>query len=84
MIITDLTYQEIAADATDLEGGFDVSFNTTNFTQRVAMLQTGSTSGPGGSTSMSVGGVQNISTAGLTGLGLSFPSLSSGGLKIGP
>jgi len=74
MIITDLTYQEIAADANDLEGGFDVAFNTTAFSQKVTLLQSGSTSGPGGSTAMSSGGSSSADTFGLGAIALGLPS----------
>ncbi|MGG6267504.1 CTB family bacteriocin [Leptolyngbya sp. AN03gr2] len=65
MIITDLSYQEITAEAHDLEGGLDLSFNTTYFNQHTSLMQTASTSGPGGSTSMTSGGSLQINTAGL-------------------
>lgn len=64
MIITDLSYQEITAEATDLEGGLDLSLNTTYFNQHTSLMQTSSTSGPGGSTSLTSGGSLQINTAG--------------------
>jgi len=51
MIITDLSYQEVTTDATELEGGVDFTFNATKFQQSLAVMQSGSTSGPGGSSS---------------------------------
>ncbi len=51
MIITDLSYQEVTAEAGDLEGGVDFSVNATQFQESLAVMQTGSTSGPGGSSS---------------------------------
>ncbi|BAU12320.1 hypothetical protein LEP3755_28490 [Leptolyngbya sp. NIES-3755] len=65
MIITDLSYQEITAEATDLEGGLDLSFNTTYFNQHTSLMQTTATSGPGGSTSLTSGGSLQINTGGL-------------------
>jgi len=65
MIITDLTYQEITADAIALEGGLDLSLNSTYFNQHTSLMQTSSTSAPGGSTSMTSGGSLKINTAGL-------------------
>ncbi|HTL89676.1 MAG TPA: CTB family bacteriocin [Leptolyngbya sp.] len=51
MIITELSYQEITSDAIDLEGGTDLSVNFTQFQQAMNVMQTGSSSGPAGSTS---------------------------------
>jgi hypothetical protein len=51
MIITELSYQEIASEANELEGGVDLSLNATQFEQATAVMSSGSTSGPLGSTS---------------------------------
>lgn len=50
MIITDLSYQEMTSDVEQLEGGVDLAINATTFKQALSVMQTGSTSGPGGST----------------------------------
>ncbi|HTL89678.1 MAG TPA: CTB family bacteriocin [Leptolyngbya sp.] len=73
MIITELSYQEITAEATELEGGLDLSLNTTFFNQQTSLLQTASTSGPGGSTSVTSGGSLQINTAGLGAIVLGAP-----------
>lgn len=65
MIINELTYQEIATEANELEGGVDFSVNYTKFHQKTSILQTATTSGPGGSSSVSNGGSLQIGTAGL-------------------
>jgi hypothetical protein len=72
MIITELSYQEIASEAENLEGGTDLSVNFTEFQQKTSILQSASTSGPGGSTSMSSGGSQKIDTLGLGAIVLGF------------
>ncbi len=51
MIITDLSYQEVTTEASELEGGVDLSINSTHFYESLNVMQTGSSSGPGGSTS---------------------------------
>ncbi|BAU12322.1 hypothetical protein LEP3755_28510 [Leptolyngbya sp. NIES-3755] len=51
MIITDLSYQEVTTEANELEGGVDFSINATHFEQSLAVMQSGSTSGPAGSSS---------------------------------
>ncbi len=64
MIITDLSYQEITAEANELEGGLDLSLNNTFYQAQASLLQSASTSGPGGSTSITNGATQKIDTAG--------------------
>lgn len=68
MIINELTYQEIATEANELEGGVDFSINSTIFQQKTTVLQTASTSGPGGSSSVANGGSLKINTAGFAAL----------------
>lgn len=53
MIISELTYQEIATEASELEGGVDFSVTANYFKQNLSVLQSGSTSTPAGSTSFS-------------------------------
>lgn len=65
MIITDLSYQEVTAEATDLEGGLDLALNATYFNQHTTLMQAASMSGPGGSTSLTSGGSLQIVTGGL-------------------
>ncbi len=64
MIISELNYLEIATEAASLEGGIDLSVNFTQFKQQTSVLQTASTSGPGGSTSVANGGSLKIDTSG--------------------
>lgn len=68
MIINELTYQEIATEANELEGGVDFSLNYTQFQQQTTLMQTGSTSGPAGSTSFANGGSLQIDTSGFGGI----------------
>jgi hypothetical protein len=65
MIISDLTYLEIADRATALEGGNDVAASFTAFQQRLSMIQTQSSSTPLGSTAGSVTMNQSIGSFGL-------------------
>lgn len=51
MIINELTYQEIAVEAGELEGGIDVAATSNYFKQSISVLQSGSSSTPAGSTS---------------------------------
>ncbi len=51
MIISELSYLEVATEANELEGGLDLSVTSTHFAQQLAVLQSGSSSGPGGSIS---------------------------------
>ncbi|MGG6267502.1 CTB family bacteriocin [Leptolyngbya sp. AN03gr2] len=51
MIITDLSYQEVTTEANELEGGVDFTINATKFQQALSVMQSGSNSGPGGSSS---------------------------------
>ncbi|MER3475988.1 MAG: hypothetical protein C4287_04750, partial [Leptolyngbya sp. ERB_1_2] len=67
MIITDLSYQEIAADANDLDGAAGtpfpaISFNGTSFGGQAVNVGSGSISGPGGSVAGSSGSLTTIST----------------------
>ncbi len=73
MIITDLSYEEITAEANDLEGGLDLSLNSTYFSQHTSVMQTASASGPGGSTSLTSGGSLQINTAGFGAIVLGAP-----------
>ncbi|PAX57945.1 CTB family bacteriocin [Brunnivagina elsteri] len=70
MIISDLTYLEIAEQTQNLEGGNDIGASLTAFQQRLTLMQTVSTSTPGGSSAGSVSSNLNIRT-----LGLNFVSL---------
>jgi hypothetical protein len=70
MIISDLTYLEIADQTKNIEGGNDIAASFTLFQQRLTTMQTMSTSTPGGSTAGSVSSNLNIGT-----LGLNFVSL---------
>ncbi|MCU0549608.1 MAG: CTB family bacteriocin [Leptolyngbya sp. Prado105] len=51
MIINELTYQEIAVEANELEGGLDLAITGNYFKQDLSMLQSGTTSGPAGTLS---------------------------------
>ena len=51
MVISELSYLEVATEASDLEGGLDFSITGTQFAQELSVMQTGSSSGPAGSTS---------------------------------
>lgn len=51
MIINELTYQEIAVEANELEGGVDFAVTGNYYKQNLSILQTGSTSTPLGTTS---------------------------------
>ncbi|PSB17768.1 hypothetical protein C7B65_17855 [Phormidesmis priestleyi ULC007] len=53
MIISELSYLEVATEAHDLEGGLDLSITATQFAQELSVLQTGSSSGPAGTTVLS-------------------------------
>ncbi|MCU0551030.1 MAG: CTB family bacteriocin [Leptolyngbya sp. Prado105] len=68
MIINELTYQELATEANELEGGLDLSLNFTQFKQQTSLLETASTSGPAGSTSVAKGGSLKIDTSGFGGI----------------
>ena len=81
MIITDLTYQEIAADANELEGGIDLSVNFTNFNKSLTQLESASQSTEAGSVSKAAGASLNVSTFGVGGVGLGLTELPDlGGL----
>lgn len=47
MLISDLTYQEIAVESNHLEGGIDLA-QIANFLQSTKGVTTGMTAGPGG------------------------------------
>jgi hypothetical protein len=68
MIINELTYEEIATEASELEGGVDLSLNYTQFQQKATLMQTGSVSGPGGSAAFANGGSLKIDTSGFGGI----------------
>jgi hypothetical protein len=78
MVISDLTYQESAADTNDVEGGTDWTATLTAFNQVMSMLQTGATSGPNGSSAYANIGRLNTNTFGLGALvlGANNPNLS--------
>ncbi len=64
MIISELNYLETAIEADNLEGGIDLSATFTQFQQQSSLLQTGSTSGPGGSVAVANGASLKIDTSG--------------------
>ncbi|MER3435240.1 MAG: hypothetical protein C4288_17940 [Leptolyngbya sp. ERB_1_1] len=49
MIIADLSYQEVATDISDLEGGMAASISVSQYTQKAFSFQTSSTAGTNGS-----------------------------------
>jgi hypothetical protein len=65
MLIHDLNHLEIVDEANKLEGGNDIAASLTAFQQRLTVMQTMSTSTPGGSAAGSVSSNLNIGTFGL-------------------
>ena len=53
MVISELSYLEVATEASDLEGGLDLSITATQFAQELSVLQNASSSSPAGTTVLS-------------------------------
>jgi hypothetical protein len=70
MIINELTYQEIAVEATELEGGLDLSITGNYYQQELSALQSGTTSGPLGTASFANAQHVKINTGGFSAIAL--------------
>ncbi|MGC8710923.1 MAG: hypothetical protein ACP5RH_00885 [Leptodesmis sp.] len=73
MIISDISYQEFVDESNKLEGGYDIGVSLTAWNSHAIEIGTMSTSGPGGSTTMTGAAKVDISSIGISfiGLGLS-------------
>ncbi|MGQ9872622.1 hypothetical protein [Leptodesmis sp.] len=73
MTISDINYQEFADKSNHLEGGYDIGASLTIWNSHVIEIGTMSTSGPGGSTTMTGAAKVDISSLGVSFIGLGLP-----------
>lgn len=74
MFISDLTYQEIAVESNNLEGGIDLGISFTGYEASGVKFTTLSTSNANGSQAGATVEKLNISTVGFNGIGLGLPN----------
>jgi hypothetical protein len=74
MIISDLTYQELAVESNDLEGGLDFGTSLSAYKLHSLEFGVGSKSGPGGTETMAMAKKVDVKTFGGTLIGFGIPT----------